>query len=844
MKLKDIFKTVNEYSRVKDVRRLQENRKQETPVKESVEVLSEEMAEMRALAGIDARPMWEAPNKKLKQLRDMPITQPEKEYKSGHGNVSGLSRSPGSGTGEDYEEPEVDGEASTDDPEDVRYRDKEDEEDAETRDDSDEEEPEEEEPEDKKSKKSKKEEARWHKDAVLLEATMSSEQAREVLELPLAWTKAELKSAYKKASLKHHPDRGGSSDMMVKVIAAYNALKNRTSTGQSGEEDKLADEKKKLIVTGAISNLFDPKKFASYFQKMTGKVYTVDVKDEFKDQYKSWYFTKDVEWKSTDGETVFFLHIYVNSRDVADVKSLGGSGGEPNLSFQLMVEPKVLHNNRKSKMRRKNWDFSSKQDTLVDPTKVFPKSSINKMMSGADKNRKFSKRDMLTAIEKKLGGTVDYRGKDIWAQIPVGDEGMHLHMWRSILDRQATWNLHSVRTPKSKYTYDVFRSKGFASMKESELLIDVLHKIQKSKWASPQQLADGASSMIKKNMKASWNEAASETSANLVEKTKDIQNAIAKAKKTSATKDALKKNGVDVTIGKEITVDGKKSYHVREVLKKWKFKFHKNPAKWVKKFDPNFDFDGFYKALLTDLKADKPRSGVKNESLLGGAVPGSEFTKVILRLKDKAEEKKAKKKEEALASKVSQVLESARARVSLQERQKGTPSLGFSDEEKPARKGSFKVSSAALKFWAGEIDKAGGDVSDVILFKKVRDHIHNIPRNDLPEIWGKDNMADAQDVVMGKPKKAFQMWLRNVKKVSPKMHGYLQKVPDNVPLVYFGFLVRVVGMMSAKGIFKRYFETESDHVGSLKGKKGLEAYRKKAKEKKIKDAMARAKKGN
>jgi hypothetical protein len=103
-------------------------------------------------------------------------------------------------------------------------------------------------------------------------------------------------------------------------------------------------------------------------------------------------------------------------------------------------------------------------------------------------------------------------------------------------------------------------------------------------------------------------------------------------------------------------------------------------------------------------------------------------------------------------------------------------------------------------------------------------------------------MADAQDIVMGKPKRAFQQWLRNVKKVSPKMHGYLQKVPSNVSLVYFGFMVRVVGMMSAKSIFKRYFETASDHYGAMKSKKGREAFAKKAKDKQIKAAMAKSKK--
>ena len=151
----------------------------------------------------------------------------------------------------------------------------------------------------------------------------------------------------------------------------------------------------------------------------------------------------------------------------------------------------------------------------------------------------------------------------------------------------------------------------------------------------------------------------------------------------------------------------------------------------------------------------------------------------------------------------------------LQERQKSLPTMGDPDEKK-GRKGAFKVSSKILKLWKSEVGASG---PDWLLFKQVRDRIAGIPRNDLPKIWGKSNIADAQDMISGRPKKAFQMWLRNVKKVDPKMQGYIQRVADNVPLVYYGFMVRVVGNEMADIIFKRYFETEAGHPGELKRKK-------------------------
>jgi len=147
----------------------------------------------------------------------------------------------------------------------------------------------------------------------------------------------------------------------------------------------------------------------------------------------------------------------------------------------------------------------------------------------------------------------------------------------------------------------------------------------------------------------------------------------------------------------------------------------------------------------------------------------------------------------------------------LSERQKALPALaqGF-DGEKPARKGGFKVSSKVLKMWKQAGDAAPETPKD-FMFPKVLKYIDDIPRNDLPKIWGADNMADAQDIVSGKPKKAFQMWMRNVKVVAPKIHGVLKKVPANAPLVYYAFMSRVVGDMMADQIFKRYFETDGGY---------------------------------
>lgn len=49
----------------------------------------------------------------------------------------------------------------------------------------------------------------------------------EVLGVPLEATNDEIRAAYKRAAMKHHPDRGGSSEAFQAVQDAYTALQNR-----------------------------------------------------------------------------------------------------------------------------------------------------------------------------------------------------------------------------------------------------------------------------------------------------------------------------------------------------------------------------------------------------------------------------------------------------------------------------------------------------------------------------------------------------------------------------------------------------------------------------------------
>lgn len=60
----------------------------------------------------------------------------------------------------------------------------------------------------------------------LIEARLSVDDARAILNLKIGFSPEELKRAYRVAAKSHHPDAGGSSSDMITINAAYSKLKS------------------------------------------------------------------------------------------------------------------------------------------------------------------------------------------------------------------------------------------------------------------------------------------------------------------------------------------------------------------------------------------------------------------------------------------------------------------------------------------------------------------------------------------------------------------------------------------------------------------------------------------
>lgn len=156
----------------------------------------------------------------------------------------------------------------------------------------------------------------------------------------------------------------------------------------------------------------------------------------------------------------------------------------------------------------------------------------------------------------------------------------------------------------------------------------------------------------------------------------------------------------------------------------------------------------------------------------------------------------------------------------ISESQRTAPGLAMGDDD-DAKPGSFKLSSKALGIIKGALgDQWEGPES--ALFKKHRDVVTALSNQDLLDLFDAESMDKAQDFVASKPRPAFMKWLSKATKVSPQLGKLVRSRPDWASVLFYMTVVRVSGRDMADTILKRYFSTESDHVGAVKARMKVE----------------------
>jgi hypothetical protein len=158
---------------------------------------------------------------------------------------------------------------------------------------------------------------------------------------------------------------------------------------------------------------------------------------------------------------------------------------------------------------------------------------------------------------------------------------------------------------------------------------------------------------------------------------------------------------------------------------------------------------------------------------------------------------------------------------SLDEAQRGAPGLAFDDEDAATKPGAFKISSKAMAIYKGALgDQWEGPESTV--FKRYHGVITGLSQQELLDLFDAERMDLAQDMIASKPKAAFNKWLARAAKVSPALGKLVRSRPDWSSILFYMTVMRISGRDMADIILKRYFETETDHIGAVKAKMKVE----------------------
>lgn len=296
-----------------------------------------------------------------------------------------------------------------------------------------------------------------------------------------------LKKKYRVLSMKHHPDRGGSLQMMQDVNDAYavlsksdvNSIASRASS-QSREEERVKFRDKyrmagTAIKTSLLSN-FQPEVFLRYFENESGgKKFTHEITKVWPTDSQmtgKWAYPNsagfNVEFFTSNRDTVFHLDVHVDLLQVVFPEAVLGNA---NITWNTYTNTYGFHMNKKQKFAQRDWSFTRDNSFFRKPEILFPSKKLKAIFSGETSKRAFKKRDMETFIKLKLKGDL----QNEWAYIPVGDE-YQIAMWRSVFMKKGSWSIHGLYKGRASKANKV--SGKFASFLETEDTAIELKRIQ------------------------------------------------------------------------------------------------------------------------------------------------------------------------------------------------------------------------------------------------------------------------------------------------------------------------------------------------------------------------------
>lgn len=321
----------------------------------------------------------------------------------------------------------------------------------------------------------------------LLEATLTQSEALEILGISSFADKSELKKAFKRASIKNHPDKGGTAEAMQKVNAAYTVLSkggsSKSGTPYRGEPSKQSHEQWKkdiakqaaefsALVEEQMEEHFDFPKYMSYLTEACGKPLTFSstIKKSVQPHITQ-------KWETDDKKIVFVLDLYFyqeSSKGLADPNSKMSIA-------QISYSTEVLINRKKVKMKQSEYKYGAKaQNIFKDPKASFAAAKIKKALN--DVNKPLKKADYMLTFKNELGGKV--LGNDIRIPMNAKDDRDHeCYIWieRYTWMRKGMYRVIAVYNGNGTVASKGVRFKDFAESPNRDLIDLVATKIKKLK---------------------------------------------------------------------------------------------------------------------------------------------------------------------------------------------------------------------------------------------------------------------------------------------------------------------------------------------------------------------------
>lgn len=281
-------------------------------------------------------------------------------------------------------------------------------------------------------------------EAFLLEANMTYKEALTFFGVESGYTPTDIKNIYKKMSLKYHPDRGGSVEMMQKVNAANDILSttaSQKSTKIDWEEiDRRYRDLAKVIQTD-IQKKFDPNVFIKFFNNISNKEFHFSIINTYPkaNDRSPTSVGFDCQFFTLDKDTVFDLSISVYLPNVMKSTGLSGGGND----YSIMVIAYGFHNNRKQKLSQSDWKHTDTHRIFTDASIIFPTAKLNKIFNSTAK-KTFKKSDMALFLKNKLNATET--SKDT-VSIPINAE-YRIYMYRVVFLKVASWSFNGLYNNK------------------------------------------------------------------------------------------------------------------------------------------------------------------------------------------------------------------------------------------------------------------------------------------------------------------------------------------------------------------------------------------------------------